>query len=91
MNKVDTNILAQEINMLWPAVRKRSKLPDDNTVDFLKCSEGCYLSVYSPRIQNCIYTDDIDLGRENLAQALEGLGYVIVRGTPNTRCVVGKK
>lgn len=91
MNKVDTEALTQDINLLWPAVRKRSKLPDDNTVEFHKYPEGCYLSVFSPRIQNCIYTDDIDLGRENLAQALEGLGYVIVRGAPNTRCVVGKQ
>lgn len=81
MNKVDNDTLAQDINLLWPAVRKRNKLPDDNTAEYTKYSEGYFLSVNSPRIQKCIYTDDIDLGRENLAQALEGLGYVVVRDT----------
>lgn len=91
MNKVESEALQQDITLLWPSVQKRSKLPLDNTATFHKYPEAYFLSVFSPRIQSCTYTDDIDLGRENLALALEGLGYVIVRGTPNTRCVVGKK
>lgn len=91
MNSVDSETLLHDIKLLWPSVQKRSKLPVDNTASFNKYPEGYYLSVFSPKIQSCVYTDDIDLGRENLAQALEGLGYVVVRDRPNTKCVIGKK